>query len=399
MNQNTSQNSEEEKKEVVIPPEPPKIPEIQSGFNSPVLFKKEELSSLGEDEIKIEPVFHNKKKVIMVIFVGVLVLSLAIMSIAQILVESKFETINPNDFTSVSSDDFVFSEEEDGSSQNSSCEGGPFVKIISPNKDSVFSVGETVTFSWELCGIGTSLFSRAMIDYFDSETGVQEGSFSLHCMAPVVKKETVQEITWTIPDFLEVTKAEYPDSNCLLPVVNFLEPHTYKLSVVYANNSYSSQSEFFTIEKGDYVYTPPKFEDYSVTPVSVFDRAPFIDSSAPDFLKEVIFPAYFEAPALFSNYYRLYVIPAGPAYIIDLRDGNVYPSPQTYGQVVTKPFSRLYITEEPLGSDLKYKGRTHRVSWNIFDESTKSFDLLFKRICTIEPGTITHIYNDCIPED
>lgn len=399
MNQDTSQNNEEEKKEVVIPPELPKIPEIQSGFNSPILFKKDEDIFFSENQVETEPVIHNKKKVVVSILVGIVILSLLIVSITQILVESKFETINPNDFTPVSSDDFVFSEEEGGPSQNSSCEGGPSVKIISPNKDSVFSVGETVTFSWELCGIGTSLFSRAMIDYFDSETGVQEGTFSLHCMAPVVSKETVQEMTWTVPDFLEVNRAEYENSDCLLPVVNFLEPHTYKLSVAYANNSYSSQSDFFEIEKGDYVYTPPKFEDYSITPVSVFDRAPFIDSSAPEFLKDVIFPAYFEAPPLFANYYRIYVIPAGPAYIIDLRDGNVYPSPQTYGQVVTKPFSSLYIIEEPLGSDVKYKGRTHRVSWNTFDESTKNFDLLFERICTIESGTINHIYKDCIPED
>ncbi len=398
MEQNTSQNNPEEK-EVVIPPEPPKLPEVQSGFDSPLLFKKEDTFSSSEQIEDTESGLPSKKKIVVSIIAGVFVLSFAIVSIVQILVESKFETVNPNEFTPVSSEDFVFSEEEGGPTQNSSCEGGPFVKIISPNEGSVFSVGETVTFSWELCDIGTSLFSRAVISYFDPETGVQEGSFSLHCTAPVVSKEKIEEITWTIPDFLEVDKAEYLQDDCVLPVVNFLEPHTYKLSVVYANNSYIAESDFFQIETGDYVYVPPKFEDYPITPVSVFDRSPFIDSSAPDFLKEVIFPAYFEAPPLFANYYRIYVIPAGPAYIIDLRDGNAYPSPQTYGQVVTKPFSNLYITEEPLGSGAKYKGRTHRISWNLFSESTKTFDLLFKRICSIEAGTINHTYTDCIPED
>lgn len=398
MNEDTSQNNAEEKKEVVIPPEPPKIPEVQSGFDSPILFKKEENLPTSQDEqSKVEPV-HNKKKVVISILAGVIVLSILIVSMIQILVESKFETVNPNDFTPVSSEDFVFSEEENDPSQNTLCENGPFVKVVSPNKDSVFTVGDSVTFEWELCGIGTSLFSKAVIDYFDPETGTKEGTFSLHCVAPVIDKGQTQQIVWTIPDFLEVHTNEYEKRDCLLPVVNFLESHTYKLSVIYANNSYSSQSEFFEIEKGEYVYVPPKFEDYSITPVSVFERSPFIDSSAPEFLKEVIFPAYFEAPSLFANYYRTYVIPAGPSYIIDLRDGNVYPSPQTYGQVVTKPFSRLYITEEPLGSDPKYKGRTHRVSWNLFEESTKDFELLFKRICSIETGAINHTYNDCIPE-
>ncbi len=399
MNQQTPQNNEEQK-EIIVPPEPTKTPEIQPGFNSPLLFNKEE----NKEEVSEEPIKQplNKKKITILVIVAVFVALVAIVSIAQILVDSRFQTFNPNEFTPLSPDDFMLSEnsEEDNTPSDSlTCGGSPFIKMLTPEKDGVFQVGETLVFSWELCGINPSLFNTAMMDVYNIETNQKEHTFSLHCVAGLESKGESQEISWLIPDFLEESSAEYTNQSCLLPVVNFLEPHKYQLTISYANNTYSATSEFFTIETGDYVYVPPTFQDYALEPVSSFDRSPFIDSSAPDFLKEIITPSFFQAPPLFSNFYRTYVVPNGPAYLLDLRDGKAYPAPQTSDRIVVRSLSNLYITEEALDTANQYKGRTHKISWNIFDENTKDFDLLFKRVCNPVPEGIITVYTECIPEE
>jgi hypothetical protein len=398
MNEQTPQKNNEKQKEIVVPPEPVQSPEIPATFNSPILFKKEETKT---DFLEDKEVSHGNKKTVIVTIFAIIFVLISIISIVQISIFSRFESFGPNDFKPNEGSDFVLSEEENQNQNNGNltCGDTPSISILKPEKDFVFQVGDTALFQWELCGISSSLFNKAMIDYFDKETGEKKGTFSLYCLATPVSKNGIQELAWKIPDFLEVDQESLSQTGCLVPVVNFLEPYMYKMTLTYANNMYSRESDFFFIEAGEYEYIPPTFEDYSITPVTSFDRSPFIDSSAPAFLKDIIFPAYFQAPPLFANYYRLYVIPWGPSFVIDLRDGKVYPSPQSFGQVVAKPFSNLYITEEALSTTNKqFKGRTHRISWSVFDEETKDFNLLFKRICTIESGTINHTYKDCIPE-
>ncbi len=274
------------------------------------------------------------------------------------------------------------------------CGGFPYVQVISPDQNQIFKIGDTIDFRIEICGIGSSLFQKAMVEYYEKDTGNKVGEFSLHCIAPLGSfQNNIQTISWQVPPFLEESSAK---QNCLLPVVNFLKSYTYQLRVEYAGGLYKHTSPMFVIDSTEYTYSPPQFSEYTITIDTDFDRSPFIDSSAPQFLKDVIFSSYFQAPPLFANYYRWYVIPNGPAFLIDLRDGKTYPSPQTTGRVFTKPLSTLYISENPLEQALE-TGQTHEIGWYNFTEETKHFENIVQRFCVVELGVTNNTYTDCIP--
>lgn len=390
-----------EKEPILIPPEQTKKPEIPAGFSSSVLFEKEKNSN---EKITEYPKKINHTKAVIFIVVAILVLIFGIFSIVQISLETKYPTIileengnqlseNTND--SISQD--IENEEDHTIIENvNQCGDVPFVKILTPEINQVFKIGDIIDFRFELCGISPRLFTKVVIDYFDTDTMNYVNSFSLHCIESLGSFENdIQTISWKVPPFLEV-KTNKP--NCLLPVVNLLNSYTYKIKVEYANGLYKDESDIFFIDGKEYTYTPPQFSEYLISPDSSFSRSPYIDSAAPDFLKEVIFPAYFQAPPLFANYYRWYIIPRGPAYLIDLRDGKVYPSPQTTGQVITKPLSYLYISEDILADkDKPLTSQTHKVSWFVFHEETKTFENLTQRFCNVETGVLESLYTNCIP--
>jgi hypothetical protein len=398
-NVSNNENNIPQKEEIIIPPEPTKQPEVPSTFNSPALFVKQETNekkTKGENPASLKVVNHTKT---ILIVVGVfLFLAIGIFSIVQISLDQKYTLpiFNENQ-TEQPLEDVVLNEEEVPDTA-SECGGSPFVKIISPDANQTFAIGDTINFRIEICGIGASLFSKATIEYFEKDTGSKVGDFSLDCITPPGTFENnIQTISWQVPPFLEKTGQQQP---CFIPTVNFLKPYTYQLRVEYASGSYKDTGDVFLIDGENYVYVPPQFSEYVITSDISFERSPFIDSSAPDFLKEIIFPAYFEAPPLFANYYRWFVLANGPAFLIDLRDGMAHPSPATSGKVFTKPLSTLYVSENPLSeNDKPETGQTHRVRWYNFDEETKSFETIVERLCIVKIGISENTYNDCIPTE
>lgn len=397
MNQRISDNNKKQSDEitqVVIPPESPHQPVIPPEFNSPVLFAKdqEEEPTVSGSEIHSRP--FSKIKLFLYGIVIASIVIVGIISIIQISISTRYTPI------ALTETPFELNLSEDSQEyQNSESLGAvcgtiPFVKILDPKEDTIFTIGDTLLIRIELCGIPSSLFSKVILEYFNEEGKL--GEISLHCIADIhTEGDNIQIVTWQIPSFLETISSQ---QDCVLPTVNFLNPYTYVVYVEYANGLYTSTSDHFLISSEGYTYVPPQFLEYTITPDTSFSRSPFIDSSAPSFLQEVIFPAYFQSPPLFANYYRTYVIPQGPSYLIDLRDGTTYPSPQTIGQVITKPFSTLYITEHPIDDQQRPQtGQTHRIVWYNFIETQKRFEFIAERLCTIELGNLESQYKYCIP--
>lgn len=375
---------------IIIPPENPEKAEIPPEFASPALFQKEE-EIQKEVSIDTEKTSHAKQFVLFGILF--LVLAVGVVSIVQISLDRKFENVFiSNDTTPLT---LELSEEDESTTDPVETCGSPSVSIISPEENQIFLVGETATFSWELCGIGKNLIDSVEIDFYTPETNIKQGTFPVSCLT---EAETFQNGTqsylWNIPPFLE---AETGTSLCAIPDLNFLEPYQYKLRVSYAGGQYKTESEFFVIDGTSYEYIPPQFSDYPAVVTPGFERAPFVDSSVPEFLQDALSPAYFEAPVLFAGFYRWYTIPNGPSFVIDLRDGKAYSAPATSGVISAIPTSFLYISEEELEEALE-ADQTHRIVWYVFDEATKDFEYITKRLCRLEGTGFQKNYVDCVPE-
>jgi hypothetical protein len=387
----TNQNPEDgeqnlpEQETVVIPPQNAERVEVPEGFASPALFQKEE-------EVKEDPAetkSPSRTKTILIIIFVVVFLTIATFSIVQILLDKKFSSIyvDPNQQFG---DEFVLNEDDElvGNEEASTCaDGQPGISITLPTANQILKPGEQAMFTWNVCGISTNLFGDARVDFFDQETGVEEGSFDLDCLAGLEADK--QSIIWDVPPYIESALV----GECAGEDVDFADPMHYKLVVSYANSQYEAVSEPFFIDVTEYVYNPPQFSDYAIPLDTDFPRAFFIDEGAPDPLKEQIFPSYFEAPPQFANYYRVFgwnctdTCPSN-IYLIDLRTGDAFEAPESPSRYVD-PISLLYINKETDPNNQE----NFLVTWYLFDEMTKSFELIDTKSCE---GTGPESFTDCV---
>jgi len=278
------------------------------------------------------------------------------------------------------------------------------VEIKQPNTNQVFSVGQTISLDWDLCGINPDLVDAVAIDYFASETaefgGSVLGSVNIFCTESVEIKDSTT-LQWTIPPYVESGTG-----NCLTQKdVDFSDNYLYKLRIVYANQQYQDSSDaFFSIDASQFVYQPPTFDEYSLESVADFSRASSVSDTAIDPLKEIIQLSFFATPATFANYYRDYTLGCGTGclvgrFLIDLRDGEVYQTPMSSNQNISSfrsRTSRLLILEQSDDETIDYQSKDARVMWYEFSEEKKDFTLLDTKFCNVVISGDSRTYQDCI---
>jgi|GEM_PF-1044642 len=354
------------------------------------LFRENEEAVVEQTETKN----RVSGKTIIIILVVFFALAFATYSVVQILLDKKFSSIYIDQNQNFGSD---FSLVDDTSTQTIPvvCEGGnPFVKILNPNGGEVLKPGDMMDFSWDVCGIKTDLLDVITIEYYDSVSKQKIGSFDLSCFGEVSTEN--KKLSWTVPPYVEagnVDECTYSNE------IDFADDYLYKVFLGFAGFLYEDRSDdFFAIDISSYVYNPSQFSEYPTLTDLGFTRAFFIDQSAPQALKDVVPPSYFEAPPQFATYYRLYPLRCGTdcfvgVFLIDMRNGTVSSAPQ-FQNFFTKENSSLFIGEESITQLQDSKDK--KVTWYEFDQVTKVFIILDTKLCDVVEELSERNYVGCV---
>lgn len=283
-----------------------------------------------------------------------------------------------------------------------SCEF-PFVSLQDSEEMLVYEPGENIEILWDMCGIGLQTFDSFLLYFYDRASETRVGSVDLVCAGADITSFSEQKITWTVPPY--INPGGGPNGCYQGTALDFADDFLLSFGISFARGQYTDEGTFFEIDVSNFVYVPINFADDSVVVEGGdvdFDRANGLDSSVSLVYQERISPQFFQAPAQFANFYRVFSLSCGvdcvsEVVLVDLRTGLLHEAPRSL-LLNFRPDSYLFVTSDRLtDAEQNSYEREYRVRWYIFNEDAKQFTVLDTKICDIvQISNADTQYSECI---